>query len=898
MIKPANIPTILSVEDYIELFGKPSDTFGEQDNLVLYRFIEQATNQFDSLISPTNQSGNLYKWWKALKNNDEDNLKGYKLQRAIGSWVETMVITGKFWVDNVPTMSSNIDYQIETSSKNSSVENKRKDIIQDLVSIGLTQTTNLNNGDGNVSDAQIEDLILVSNDYLNDTFLRLSSVGQKGILSPLSMNENPIINGGDISTLNTNKRKIINYKLVDCDISASNGNNITVDQTDKVLDTNDNLYKYINQFPISTWKGLTEAQINLRIQASGSLFSEDFIYQKGFITLFVKTIKKENEVYGWAESSINDNKGNDPNTSPDAWKILPLSPTDLNAILEFLKPYINNNVKEEVALQLDLLPTIENIVFHKNNIYSFDTLASFNETKLKFGILDKQYEVITNGSILGSGENGLVVGSDLKTIKQSDLPNVRKDWGITQARYVNGGDFPNTNVSINIQGPSKASLYSAGNKTTNFVSWFYDLNGNVEQTLLDTKPKYLETYMVKFLENITQKGIVKSGGSGGKTYNGVAPIIVNNTNDTISIDLKDIASKEELDITNTNVFNNKINIESNSRKISDNTIGVDKNRIDIKNNDENNKVKFDSISEVLTGHEKLIDKNILDINNNKKNIDQVILENKAQINFLGVYDSLKNYMKNDSVVDKDIYYISIIDNNKKPLSDTSAWFKTSPSVSIDLSNYYTKIETNNLLLPLEKRLNDIDIDSANQQIEIDTNKNNISLRYTKDETLNMLNQKLNSSYFDSTIRDYQKKLTAGKNITIDNNNVISATGGSEEVWENVSIQNTTQGFNILNIGNYKKIRIVSMDFLKIYTNIESDYMGSAISSNTIYLDENINQNIPLTTNESSPYCVGGYLLITSSGVCNFNVRFYKNGNFGNSSINSYVGTIKVKGVKK
>lgn len=898
MIKPANIPTILNVEDYIELFGKPSDTFGEQDNLVLYRFIEQATNQFDSLISPTNQSGNLYKWWKALKNNDEDNLKGYKLQRAIGSWVETMVITGKFWVDNVPTMSSNIDYQIETSSKNSSVENKRKDIIQDLVSIGLTQTTNLNNGDGNVSDAQIEDLILVSNDYLNDTFLRLSSVGQKGILSPLSMNENPIINGGDISTLNTNKRKIINYKLIDCDISALNGNNITVDQTDKVLDTNDNLYKYINQFPISTWKGLTEEQINLRIQASGSLFSEDFIYQKGFITLFVKTIKKENEVYGWAESKINDNKGNDPNTSPDAWKILPLSPTDLNAILEFLKPYINNNVKEEVALQLDLLPTIENIVFHKNNIYSFDTLASFNETKLKFGILDKQYEVITNGSILGSGENGLVVGSDLKTILQSDLPNVRKDWGITQARYVNGGDFPNTNVSINIQGPSIASLYSAGNKTPNFVSWFYDLNGNVEQTLLDTKPKYLETYMVKFLENITQKGIVKSGGSGGKTYNGVAPIIVNNTNDTISIDLKDIASKEELDITNTNVFNNKINIESNSRKISDNTIGVDKNRIDIKNNDENNKVKFDSISEVLTGHEKLIDKNILDINNNKKNIDQVILENKAQINFLGVYDSLKNYMKNDSVVDKDIYYISIIDNNKKPLSDTSAWFKTSPSVSIDLSNYYTKIETNNLLLPLEKRLNDIDIDSANQQIEIDTNKNNISLRYTKDETLNMLNQKLNSSYFDSTIRDYQKKLTAGKNITIDNNNVISATGGSEEVWENVSIQNTTQGFNILNIGNYKKIRIVSMDFLKIYTNIESDYMGSAISSNTIYLDENINQYIPLTTNEASPYCVGGYLLITSSGVCNFNVRFYKNGNFGNSSINSYVGTIKVKGVKK
>lgn len=497
----------------------------------------------------------------------------------------------------------------------------------------------------------------------------------------------------------------------------------------------------------------------------------------------------------------------------------------------------------------------------------------------------------------------------------------------------------------------------------------------------------------KLIKNIELKGLTRAGGE-GKTYEGLAPVIIDNTKNEISLDQTNLATKNDLDkkqdILNDNtlnIFPKKIEMpEENSiftdrsilyiltgrsihmgQKDVEGRVKLQKNLVEfykmneivgiptptendgcanklyvdtsIKTSNENNQVKFDSISEVLTEQEKLIDKNILDINNNKKNIDQVILENKGQINFLGTYDKSKNYMENDSVVEKDIYYISIIDNNKNALSDTTSWFKTSPSISIDLSNYYTKIETNNLLLPLEKRLNDIDIDSANQQIEIDTNKTNISLRYTKDETLTLLNEKVNASYFDSEIVKYQtkidaesdynsladdistiqsdvgrigtrtgmletqiktkqKKLTAGKNITIDNNNVISATGGSEEVWENVSIQNTTQGFNILNIGNYKKIRIVSMDFLKIYTNIESDYMGSAISSNTIYLDENINQNIPLTTNESSPYCVGGYLLITSSGVCNFNVRFYKNGNFGNSSINSYVGTIKVKGVKK
>lgn len=171
--------------------------------------------------------------------------------------------------------------------------------------------------------------------------------------------------------------------------------------------------------------------------------------------------------------------------------------------------------------------------------------------------------------------------------------------------------------------------------------------------------------------------------------------------------------------------------------------------------------------------------------------------------------------------------------------------------------------------------------------------------YTQTRTLELLNTKLNTSYFDSAIQDYQKKLSAGKNITIDNNNVISATGGgSAEVWENVSIQNTTQGFNILNIGNYKKIRIVSMEWIKIYTNIEPDYMASLIASNIIYLDENINQSISLITNENSPNYVSGWLFIAANGNCNFNVRFYKNGTFGNSTINSYVGAIKVKGVKK
>ena len=229
---------IVSIEDYVELMGKPNDNFGEADQELLYRLIRQATTQFDSLVSGVGNVGYLFKWWNELQDNDEDNSKGYRLQKAICSWVETMVQNGKFWTDGVPNLSSNIDYDIKSSSKNSNIELKRKDIIQDLVAIGLTTTTNLTkpknaNGDCN----NVDDYLLTTKQYLNDNYVSLNSMGENQILkSGLNMGENPITNGGDIWNTNPNKKKLINYELQGCKVDLQQNQILSDDlEVGKVL---------------------------------------------------------------------------------------------------------------------------------------------------------------------------------------------------------------------------------------------------------------------------------------------------------------------------------------------------------------------------------------------------------------------------------------------------------------------------------------------------------------------------------------------------------------------------------------------------------------------------------------------------------------------------------------
>ena len=255
---------IVSFEDYVDIIGIPKEQLNSEEvKNRINKWLVQATEQFDSMISGNGQLGRLYRWFEKLEDNEEDNYKKYKLIKAICSWVETFVIKGKFWVDGLPVINSNVDIQINSSSNDSNVEAKRKDIIQDLVSVGLYQTTNFGDN-GTFQDNQqnaeqlIEDLIVLSTSELQQNYLRLNP--QKSLEGNLDFANNDLVNGGNIigstqharnniqyyniidSTIDLNKNTIIGSLPQDpttaADIAQINQNIASINQEQIIQNTN------------------------------------------------------------------------------------------------------------------------------------------------------------------------------------------------------------------------------------------------------------------------------------------------------------------------------------------------------------------------------------------------------------------------------------------------------------------------------------------------------------------------------------------------------------------------------------------------------------------------------------------------------------------------------------
>ena len=217
---------IVSFEDYVDIIGIPKEQLNSEEvKNRINKWLVQATEQFDSMISGNGQLGRLYRWFEKLEDNEEDNYKKYKLIKAICSWVETFVIKGKFWVDGLPVINSNVDIQINSSSNDSNVEAKRKDIIQDLVSVGLYQTTNF--GDNNTfqdnqqnAEQLIEDLIVLSTSELQQNYLRLNP--QKSLEGNLDFANNDLVNGGNIIGSTQHARNNIQYyNIIDSTIDLN-----------------------------------------------------------------------------------------------------------------------------------------------------------------------------------------------------------------------------------------------------------------------------------------------------------------------------------------------------------------------------------------------------------------------------------------------------------------------------------------------------------------------------------------------------------------------------------------------------------------------------------------------------------------------------------------------------
>lgn len=425
MINPYD--AIVTYEDYKSIIGIPHKAQDNEDTRNRYtKWINQATDQFDSLISGHNELGRLYRWVSNLNlSNREDLYRKYKLVKAICSWVETFVLNGKLWVDGVPAINSNINIDVQTSSDNGFVESKRKDIIQDLVSLGLYQTTNLINA-SSVSEFQIkkdiEEILIFSKSYINDHYLNLTP--QTTLKGPLDLANNQINNGGNIiatpnipkpyidgyeirnATLDFNKNNMLNIvasssehaNYADTAIKAMNADNAlqaqnavqatTALRAERVLDRSDNNYKYIDDLDISTWDGMTKEEIYSAVYSAGMEWDPDFPYKKGFIAQEVDNRTLKIKYY----RAIKDSVGKEPAVSPQYWQELTVPDIDVNAMMHQLEQYAENILEEEVPKEIGKWPNLSFTSEFKDEVLLFKNEEDFQSYLTISGLTADAFE--------------------------------------------------------------------------------------------------------------------------------------------------------------------------------------------------------------------------------------------------------------------------------------------------------------------------------------------------------------------------------------------------------------------------------------------------------------------------------------------------------------------------
>ena len=142
------------------------------------------------------------------------------------------------------------------------------------------------------------------------------------------------------------------------------------------------VYKQINQFDISYWNGLTKQQIYNAIYESGIVWNEHIPYQQDWVVMF--QVNDGSGMYKYAKSKIDNNLGHNPNTSPNEWEILPVSPTDINALYNYIDNKINS------------LPQINYISEANGEVLQFNSQSDYEAYKTTMGVDDSYFQDIND----------------------------------------------------------------------------------------------------------------------------------------------------------------------------------------------------------------------------------------------------------------------------------------------------------------------------------------------------------------------------------------------------------------------------------------------------------------------------------------------------------------------
>lgn len=145
-------------------------------------------------------------------------------------------------------------------------------------------------------------------------------------------------------------------------------------QAKYVFDPKEKVFKMINEFDIHYWEGLTKQEIYNAISASGTTWQETIKYAEGFVVIFVNS----KNVLEWYKSKVNDNIGNNPETSPDFWEKLPMSAIDVNDVVNQIRPEVDRIVNESLDRKIEEAKQTLTVDY-ANDLFAFESEEQFNE---------------------------------------------------------------------------------------------------------------------------------------------------------------------------------------------------------------------------------------------------------------------------------------------------------------------------------------------------------------------------------------------------------------------------------------------------------------------------------------------------------------------------------------
>lgn len=251
-------------------------------------------------------------------------------------------------------------------------------------------------------------------------------------------------NEGQVATLNN--AKIITFDTIQNLVDKQNVGMKTI------YDPLSQVYKQINEFPISYWNGLTKEEIYNAIVAAGTVWQPDFIYRKDFVVLYEINVEGKTG-YGYAKSKIDNNIGHNPNTSPNQWEILPTSPVELQAVIDYVINYINT------------LPQIQYVSEGNGELITFNSDSDFQAYKTTMGVDDSYFQNVNDNTAKIDQENTFTANQNISAELKVGNPtsNRLQMWNF---------DYSNNNYSAFkfIKGENTNLLQIQVNNNTNEAS--------------------------------------------------------------------------------------------------------------------------------------------------------------------------------------------------------------------------------------------------------------------------------------------------------------------------------------------------------------------------------------------------------------------------------------------